>query len=125
MLKIYSVVYRVIILIVLYMCIVFVYKANSSRSWNIVSDALEIIILVAVVFVLITLTLFQYVKSSIKIVFRDISLGLIIVLFLYPSYIMIQGSVTPFVIFFYILWSVLSGLLSFELIRYKSPKDIG
>ena len=123
MLKIYTILYRTAIIIVLGLYILLMIAASSGGYGNSDPDTIEIMYLVCMVAVFISLTLFQNVKGKVaKNIYKYVSLFLVAVLFISFSVVMANAELSPFMLVIFVLFGIISILLSYALIRFKAPE---
>ena len=123
MLKVYSILYRVAIIIVFGLYILMMLAVSSGGYGNSDPDTVEITYLVLMAAVFVTLTLFSNVKDNkAKNIYRYVSLALVAILIISFGVVIVMTELSPEVLFIFVLFGTISSLLGYELIRYKTPQ---
>lgn len=126
LLKIYINIYRIGIIILLGLYILLMVAAASGGYGNSDPDLSDFVGFAYMFGVFAALTVFIRGKEGrAKNTARYVSLTLVLLLVAGFTALLVFVETSPEILFVHVLFTTLSGLLSFELIRYKSPKDIG
>jgi len=119
MLKIYTILYRIAILIAgaLYILLMF---ATSSGGYGSHPNIIDIALIGIMLLIFVILTVFQNIKEgNIKTFFRYLSAVLVGLIAFIFTYAMITAELSVELLLVYIIFSTLSGLLLYELVSKR------
>jgi len=122
MLKIYVNIYRIGIIVIFGLYILLMVAASSGGYGDSNPGWEDMAGFAYMLSVFVSLTIFMRSKNNTtKSTARYIALVLVLVLLVGFSILLAFVELSPEILFIYVLFTIISGLLSYELIRYKSP----
>lgn len=122
MLKIYINIYRIGIILLFGFYILLMLAVSAGGYGNSDPGLSDFLTFAYMLSVFVALTVFLRTKNSkTKNIVRYVSLVLVVLLIVGFTVLIAAANTSPEILFVYVLFTTLSGLLSFELIRYKVP----
>lgn len=122
MLKVYINIYRIGIILLFGFYILLMLAVSAGGYGNSDPGLSDFLTFAYMLSVFVALTVFLRTKNSkTKNIVRYVSLVLVVLLIVGFTVLIAAANTSPEILFVYVLFTTLSGLLSFELIRYKVP----